>query len=232
MHESPLRTADRVSPRAARTVAIIAWIGAVVGSIGGQLHALARVAAHPEDLESPLVAAWTVPVGDALAALLTWAEPTFVYWTYGKIWLPVCLAFLAAAVLAYRVRRPERAERVLWRVQLGAYGLLALAVAGDYYTPWTDTFFLVGLAAFAIIGIGGAVLGVVLLRRGFRPRTTAVLLLVMIPFFFVITEITSMGSAMLPLMWGWALAAQSIASRAAREAMDIAPSISLRATPA
>jgi len=199
----------------ARLVAVIAWVMAAFGTLAGQLHALSRVAAHPEDLESPLLAAWAPPAIDALRPLLDWGDPTLVYWTYGKIWLPVGLAFLAAATLAYRVRGPVGAERVLWRVQLGAYALLVLALAGDYYTPWTDMFFLVGLAAFAVIGVGGIPLGIVLLRRGFRPRTTAWLLIAMLPFFFVITEVTSMGSAMLPLMWGWAIAAESVARRAA-----------------
>ncbi|GLI27025.1 hypothetical protein ARHIZOSPH14_12670 [Agromyces rhizosphaerae] len=204
----------RVAPAHARLIATLAWVFAAFGTVAGQLHALSRAASHPEDLASPLLAAWSVPSMDALRPLLDWGDPLFVYWTYGKIWLPVCLAFLAAAVLAYRSRRPVGAERVLWRVQLGAYGLLTLALTGDYYTPWTDLFFLVGLAAALVIGLGGAALGIVLLRRGFRPRTTAWLLIAFLPGFFVITEITSMGSVMLPLMWGWALAAESVARRA------------------
>ncbi|WP_438854214.1 hypothetical protein [Agromyces sp. M3QZ16-3] len=210
------RTAEpRVSASRARLIAAIAWTMAAFGTVAGQLHALSRVAAHPEDLESPIVAAWAPPAMDALRPLLDWGDPTLVYWTYGKIWLPVGLAFLAASVLAYRARGPVGAERALWRVQLGAYGLLVLALAGDYWTPWTDAFFLVGLAAFAVIGLGGIPLGIVLLRRGFRPRTTAWLLIAMLPFFFLITQVTSMGSAMLPLMWGWAIAAESVARRAA-----------------
>ncbi|MGR0321125.1 hypothetical protein [Agromyces sp. ZXT2-3] len=212
---TPDPAAPTVSARRARLIAVIAWAMAAFGTVAGQLHALSRVAAHPEDLESPLLASWAVPAQDALRPLLDWGDPTLVYWTYGKIWLPVALAFLAAAALAYRDRRPVGGERVLWSVQLGAYGLLALALAGDYYTPWTDAFFLVGLIAFAVIGLGGIPLGIVLLRRGFRPRATAWLLIAMLPFFFVITEVTSMGSAMLPLMWGWAIAAESVARRAA-----------------
>ncbi|GAA2044229.1 hypothetical protein GCM10009819_33940 [Agromyces tropicus] len=211
--------APHVASRTARLIAVIAWVMAAFGTVAGQLHALSRVAAHPEDLESPVVAAWAPPAIDVLRPILDWGDPTLVYWTYGKIWLPVALAFVAAAILAYRARGPVGAERVLWLVQLGAYGVLALALAGDYYTPWTDTFFLVGLAAFLVIGVGGIPLGIVLLRRGFRPRTTAWLLVVMIPWFVVVTEVTSMGSAMLPLMWGWAVAAESVARRAAGAAV-------------
>jgi hypothetical protein len=46
--------------------------------------------------------------------------------------------------------------------------------------------------------------------RGFRPLVTPVLLMVFIPFFFGITSVTSMGSALLPLMWGWAIAAGAV----------------------
>ena len=49
-----------------------------------------------------------------------------------------------------------------------------------------------------------------LLRAGFHPRLTAWLLVGFLPFFFAITEVTSMGSVMLPLMWGWALAANRV----------------------
>ena len=31
-----------------------------------------------------------------------------------------------------------------------------------------------------------------------------------IPFMFAITSVTSLGSALLPLMWGWAIAAQTV----------------------
>ncbi|BDZ64891.1 hypothetical protein [Agromyces mangrovi Wang et al. 2018] len=204
-----------VAPRRARLIATLAWVFAAIGTVAGQLHALSRAAAHPEDLASPLLAAWAVPAMDALRPLLAWGDPNFVYWTYGKIWLPVCLAFVAAAVLAFRARGPVGAERVLWIVQLGAYVLLTISLTGDYYTPWTDAFFLVGLVAAFVIGLGGIALGIVLLRRGFRPRTTAWLLIAFLPGFFVITEVTSMGSVMLPLMWGWALAAESVARRSA-----------------
>jgi len=199
-----------ISPTAARRISIAAWLMAAFGTVAGQLHALARFHDHPHDLEYPLTRAWAVPAMDAVRPLLDWSDPTYVYWTYGKVWLPICLAFTAAAYLVYRRRRPQGAEREAWRVQLAAYCLLTLSVTGDYYTPWTDYFFIVGLAAFVVIAFGGLALGVMLLRTGFLPRLTAWLLVGFLPFFFAITEVTSMGSAMLPLMWGWALAAHRV----------------------
>lgn len=199
-----------ITRKAARWVSIAAWAMAAFGTVAGELHALARINSHPEDLEAPLTRAWAVPAMDALRPLLDWSHPVFVYWTYGKIWLPICLAFTTAAYLVYRRRSPQGLERVYWRIQLAAYGLLTLSVTFDYYTTRTDEFFAVGLLAFLVIALGGPLLGITLLRRGFRPRATAWLLIAFLPFFFAITEVTSMGNALLPLMWGWAFAAHRV----------------------
>lgn len=204
-----MRSID-ISPAMARRISLAAWVMAAFGTVAGELHALARINSHPEDLASGLTRAWAVPAMSAVRPLLDWADPYFVYWTYGKIWLPICLAFTAAAYLVYRSRRPGRAEKWAWGVQLAAYALLTLSVTGDYYTPWTDQFFLVGLAALLLIAFGGPVLGIILLRKGFRPRITAWLLILFLPSFVAITSATSMGNALLPLMWGWALAAHSL----------------------
>lgn len=203
-------TATNITPTMARRISLAAWTMAAFGTVAGELHALARINSHPEDLAYPLTRAWAMPAMDAVRPLLDWSDPYFVYWTYGKIWLPVCLAFAAAAYLVYRRRQPKGAEKWAWRVQLAAYAILTLSVAGDYYTPWTAQFFVGGLVALALIALGGAVLGIMLVRSGFRPRTTAWLLILFLPFFFAITEVTSMGNALLPLMWGWALAAHQV----------------------
>jgi hypothetical protein len=74
--------------------------------------------------------------------------------------------------------------------------------------------FLVGVAAMLVIAASGTALGLLLLRRGFRPRTTAVLLVSFLPGIFLITTVTSLGSALLPLVWAWALAAHHVARSA------------------
>ena len=87
---------------------------------------------------------------------------------------------------------------------------MTVSVCGDYFTPWwMDQLFIVGIAAMLIIGLGGIPLGILMLRRGFQPRITPVLLMIFLPFMFAITEVTSLGSALLPLMWGWAIAAHA-----------------------
>ena len=200
---------------AARAVSIFSWVMAAIGTLVGQIHALARAQAHPDDfVESPLAAAWGEPAIRLLRPLLDWSDPWTVYVTYGKIWIPVCVAFTAAACLVYRQRRPAPAERWLWQLALVGYVTMTLSVCGDYLTPWwMDRMFILGIGAMLVIGFGGIPLGILMLRNGFRPRTTPVLLMVFIPFMFAITEVTSLGSALLPLMWGWAIAAQSVVSR-------------------
>ena len=199
-----------ISPRAARRISIAAWLSAALGTVLGQVHALARIQAHPDDLvEAPLTKVWSEPATRALRPLLDWSDPVTVYMAWGRIWLPVCVAFTLAAGLAYQRRRPQGAEKVLWQVALASYALMTLSVAGDYFTPWMDAMFVVGIAAMLGIGLGGIPFGIILLRNGFRPRVTPVLHMVFLPFLFAITQVTSLGSALLPLMWGWAIAAHA-----------------------
>ncbi|MBD8060711.1 hypothetical protein [Oceanitalea stevensii] len=207
-----------ISPTTAQRINRAAWTMAVLGTVVGQLHALARFQVHPDDLAaSPLARAWAEPATRTLRPLLDWADGWTVYLTYGKVWAPVCVALTAAAYLVYRRRRPGGAERRLWLVTLAAYVTMTLSVVGEYFTPWTDQMFVVGMAAALVIAGSGIALGVLLLRRGFRPRTTAALLVLFLPLMVVISSVTSLGNALLPLVWGWALASRA-AVRAERGA--------------
>ena len=106
-----------ISPTAARWINRVAWAMAALGTVIGQLHALARFQSHPNDLvESPLARAWAEPATELFRPLLDWSDEWTVYVTYGKFWAPVCAAFTAAAYLVYRRRRPTGVERRLWQV--------------------------------------------------------------------------------------------------------------------
>jgi hypothetical protein len=199
------------SPSTQRRIVVLAWVMAGVGTVFGQLHALSRIASHPEDLEYPLTRAWAVPAMDLFSPLLDWGDPYFVYWTYGKVWLPVFAAFTTAAWLVYRHRRPAGFERWTWRFALTGYAVATLSVLGEYYTPWTDeAFVFVALPGLLLTALASTLLGVTLLVKRFRPRLTAFLLVGFIPLVIGITEVTSMGSAVLPLAWGWAYAAHRV----------------------
>jgi hypothetical protein len=195
-----------ISTTTARRLSVFTWGVAVFATVAGQLHALARINSHPEDLEEGITRVWSVPAMDAVRPLLDWGDPLYVYWTYGKIWMPIFLTMTVAAWVVYRRRRPMGAERWAWRILLVAYAGATLGVTGDYYTPWTDVFFIVGFLPILVIGLVGPWLGILLLRRGFRPRVTPWALILFIPGFFLITSVTSMGSVILPTLWAWAYA--------------------------
>jgi hypothetical protein len=199
-----------------------AWAMAWVGLVGGQLHALSRhaTAVGSSDLELPTTAFWAEPAADLLSPLLDWGDPDLVYVTYGKLWLPVFASFFLCALLTYRRREPRGFERGVWRVLLVCYGAAVVSVVGEYWTQWTgETNILLGLVFLVsipvILGVlvGSTLLGVCLLRSGFRPRTAAWLLTATLPAAFVITEFTSMGSIVLPIAFAFGI----IGRRMARE---------------
>ncbi|MGZ5418605.1 MAG: hypothetical protein ACXWDI_15665 [Nocardioides sp.] len=197
-----------------RRIGRFAWVMAWIGLVVGQVHALARhaTADGKEDLELAWTAAWAEPAARVLRPLLEWGDPDLVYVTYGKVWFPVFLAFTLAALVAYRLRRPARFEKWVWRVTLTGYVLGTLATFLDYWTQWTgdynllfDVGWLVTVPAFLLTMVGSTALGVTLLVRGFRPRVPALLLALVLPLAFVILSVTSMGSAALPIMFAFGL---------------------------
>ena len=65
-----------IKPSVARGISRFAWVMAAVGTVVGQVHALARAQAHPGDFEeSPLARAWGEPAIRALRPLLDWSDP-------------------------------------------------------------------------------------------------------------------------------------------------------------
>ena len=210
-----------------RQIGRAAWVMAWVGLVVGQLHALARFATEDgqEDLELWATAAWAEPAAELLHPLLGWADPDVVYVHYGKIWLPVFAAFTAMALVTYRRRRPRGFETWVWRVTIGGYVLATLGVLVEYWTQWTGTYegdgieaalFSAGwvliLPGFLLVMLGSTVLGITLLSRGFRPVVPAALLAALIPCAMVILEVTSMGSATLPVMFAFGLLGRHVAA--------------------
>lgn len=108
----------------------------------GQLHALARFATADGkgDLELPLTAAWAKPAAKLLSPLLGWADPDIVYVTYGKVWLPVFVAFTLCASIVHRRRRPAGFERWTWRMTIAGYAVASVGVLLDYWTQWTGDY--------------------------------------------------------------------------------------------
>ncbi len=214
---------DREAARIGRFAWVMAWVGLVVG----QLHALSRFATADgrEDLELPLTAAWAEPAAEALAPLLEWADPDLVYVSYGKIWFPVFLAFTLCAFVVYRRRRPAGFEKWVWRITLAAYVLATVGVFLDYWTQWTGGYteegsleywlfgagWVVTLPGFLLTMLGSTALGITLLVKRFRPTAPALLLALTIPLALGILQVTSMGSAALPVMFAFGLLGRRLA---------------------
>ena len=104
----------------------------------GQLHAMARhqTVDGKDDLQSGLVRAWSDPGRRLLRPLLDWASPDTVYVTYGKLWLPVFVAFTLAAFVVRRRRRPRGFEKWAWRIALACYVAASVAAFAEYWTQW------------------------------------------------------------------------------------------------
>jgi hypothetical protein len=209
-----------------RRIGRFAWVMAWVGLVVGQLHALARFATEDgkEDLELSLTAIWAEPAADLLQPLLGWADPDIVYITYGKIWFPVFLAFTLCALVVYRRRRPVRIEKWLWRFAITAYALTTVSVFLDYWTQWTGDYngdgiegklfalaWIVTVPSLLMFLLSSTALGVTLLVKRFRPTLPAVLLALHIPLAIGILQVTSMGSAALPVMFAFGILGHLIA---------------------
>lgn len=192
-----------------------AFIAAVAGTVLAPIHALSRFATEEgsSDLESPVVRSWAEPAAEALQPLLAWADPDVVYTTYGKLWTPI---FTAAVLCAFTVRggrTPTGAETWGWRFALTGLVGMTICVTGSYWTPLLDEFFALTVPFLLVSMIAATGLGITLLRRGFRPRATAVLLALWFPLLFGLSSVIALGAGTLPMVWAWGIAGWSLAMR-------------------
>lgn len=210
-----MRLAITTTPERAAALGRAAFWSAVWATALGPIHALARYATEDgkEDLELPGVRAWAEPARDALEPFLDWASADTVYLTYGKLWFPVfLLATLTALVVRGSRAEVHGAEKWGWRIASVGYVLATASLFGDYWTPWAEeSFLLLGTPGLLLSLVGSTVLGIGLLRRGFRPRASAVLLVLWIPLLIVISNLVALGAAALPFLWAWGIAGTRLA---------------------
>jgi hypothetical protein len=205
-----------------------ALVAAAAATVLAPIHALSRFATEEgrSDLESGVVRAWAEPAADGLSPLLDWASADTVYTTWGKLWAPVFLAALLCALAVRRGRDPQGAEKWGWRIHLVGLAGVTVGVTGSYWTPLLDEFFLVSLPFLLVAVVGGIVLGVSLLRRGFRPRATPWLLVLWLPLFVAGSSVVAMGAGFLPVAWAWGVAGYALATAAPTAVGAVPPVLS------
>ena len=175
---------------------------AVIAAIGSFVIAplLALSYFHIPDgassLDQSSVSGWADPAYRHLHSLLTFASPDHVYSTYTEA---IALLFPAVVLCAWITRSHREApmrgtERWGWRIALVGYCLAGVGVltvgALEIGANPNGSAVNIGFLALMIPGmllslIGSTVLGIGLIRGGFRPRVTGWLLALSIPFMVV-----------------------------------------------
>ncbi len=204
----------------------LAWYGGWISILVGIMNSLARFAteAGQQDVTA-LTRFWADPARTLLEPLLAFADVDQVYVIYGMAWGPLFLVALGCAVVVRR-RRSESGmgpgERWAWRVYLSGFTLFTIGGFSAYYGAWISPAMIDGaFMALVIPGvlitlIGGTWLGIVLLRRGFRPRVTAVLLAMILPLVITVQMFMSLGSAFIPMLIAWGYTGRAISAEDSR----------------
>ncbi|MDQ1662309.1 MAG: hypothetical protein QOJ68_2289 [Blastococcus sp.] len=206
--------------RRTRLIGLYAVVAACIATAVAPLLALSYFATSGgvEQLDNATVSAWAVPGRDLAGGLLTWASPNRVYATYWLVfWALFAVVFLCAR--AEHARRPSDAgalERWGWRLALVGYALgaagslaaIAALVDGSPENIVVDVaFFTLMLPGLLLDAVGSTILGIALLRNGYRPRTIAWLLVLAFPSTAVLsTVLGNFSLGMLAVLVAWATA--------------------------
>jgi hypothetical protein len=210
-----MTTRPELSNAAVRRCGLAAVVLAIASIPLAPLNALARMqtASGLSDLENDHAAWWAEPAMRTLAPwLLDFADADTVYLTYGKFYLIAVLAVLACAVAA-RTRRPTVlgwAERWGWRLTIGGFALMSVGHFCAYWLAFVEGGFAVILLSMLVGIFGNVLLGVGLIRAGFRPRLAAWVILLDLPLSIALVEISTMALSMWPMMLAWGLIGWSL----------------------
>jgi hypothetical protein len=83
-----------------------------------------------------------------------------------------------------------------------------------------DQAFMIGIGAIMLFLAATTMLGVMLIKNQFRPRSTAVIMVAQLPLFLLIASITSLGNTLIPYLWAIVIAAHDkLSTSAARSTM-------------
>jgi hypothetical protein len=132
---------------------------------------------------------------------------------------------LACALAARSLRPARRAwpERWGWRVTITHLVLLAGGLFVTYWIRVTDGAYLVVLLAMLVGVFGNILLGVGLLRGGFRPRFAAWVILLDLPLSIALVAVSTQALGMWPMMLAWGVIGWSLAHHTAASAATPQP---------
>lgn len=210
-------TSSRITGNS-RRIGLYAALAAVVAAVVSPLLALAYLSTGEgaDSLESGTTSWWAKPVLRHAGSVLTWPSPDRAYATYTQALAVLFPAVLLCALVTRRSRLAIAGGELWgWRLALCGYtlacvGLLVAGVTlvpGHADSPALDfAFVALLLPAMLLSVIGSTVLGIGLVRAGFRPRATAWLLALAIPLLVVGNLLGHNSLGMLPLMIAWGLA--------------------------
>jgi hypothetical protein len=202
---------DNTIRRSGQAAVILALASVVLAP----LNALARMRTESgkSDLDNGLAAWWAKPALDALTPrFLNFADPDTVYETYGKFYALALLAVLACA-LAARSLRPDRrswTESWGWRLTIASFVLMTAGQFVAYWIEVSDGAYLVVLLAMLIGVFGNILLGIGLLRSGFRPRFAAWVIVLDLPLSVGLVAISTQALGMWPAMLAWGVIGWSL----------------------
>jgi hypothetical protein len=208
-----------VSERTARIVGLYSVVAGAAAIVVSPLLAMSYFAIDDgkDELDTATVSAWAKPGRDLAGGLLTFASADRVYATYIQLFLLLAPAILLCA-WAVRSRRPAsmgRFERWGWRIALVGYACLLvggitvslmLVKASPNGNFVNVPFLLLIVPGILISTIGSVVLGIALIRAGYRPRLTTWILAVAFPLWIVGSDVLGHNSiGLTPILVAWGL---------------------------
>ena len=215
-----------MSDRNSRLAGLYSVVAAAASLVLAPLLALSYFATEDgaPQLRVGTVSAWAGPARDLAGGLLAFASPDHVYTWYGRAFVLVMPA-LALVTWVARSRRPDPpklGERWGWRIALTGYALGTVGTGVAFWTPFLDVAFLfLMLPGMLLMFLGSTVLGIGLLRAGYRPRSTPWLLALSIPLMIFASVVLGHNSlGLVPLLAAWATTGWRLSRAAAQPARE------------
>jgi hypothetical protein len=207
---------NTLTPSTVRACGLAAVVVAVASIPLAVLNSLARMQTESgaSDLANEMANWWAEPALRLLGPwLLDFSDPDTVYVTYGMFYAVAVVAVLACMVAARSLRPvPQRwTERWGWRLAMAGYAVMLLGFVTFYWLRvGGDAGYLVVLLGMALGIPGNILLGLGLLRGGFRPRFAAWVMLLDLPLSIGLVAISTQALGMWTMTLAWGVVGWSL----------------------